>query len=488
MAKIKVLFVTSEVTPFIKTGGLADVSASLPAALRSMGVDVRLLLPGYKTVMEQCKSFKNLTKFASPSDFPSARLLSGRMANGTPLYLLDCPELYQREGGPYQDAQGHDWKDNAIRFGLLSKVAALLGSRDSSLLWHPDLIHCNDWQSGLTPAYLHFSEAGAVPTLMTLHNLSFQGNFPSDTVERLGLPLTCFHMEGLEYHGGMSFLKAGLYYATHLSTVSPTYAKEIQTDDLGFGLQGLFRTRQHNLTGILNGIDLDEWNPATDPHLSSHYSKDQMRGKVKNKQALQQSMGLSIDPTVPLLGVVSRFTHQKGLDVLLEIVPDLMNLPIQLVMLGSGEPAMVQAAQDLAQRYPDKMAVRSSQNDEALAHQIEAGADLFIMPSRFEPCGLSQMYSQRYGTPPIVHATGGLSDSVVDCTPQTLADGLATGFVFTEMDADHLFEVIGRAVTLYGHQKSWQVLCKNAMAQDFSWKISAQAYLNLYQQLAETGR
>ena len=483
MAKIKVLFVTSEVAPLIKTGGLADVSASLPVVLRDIGVDVRLLLPGYKAVMEQCKGFKNITKFVSPPGFPSARLLAGRMANGTPLYLLDCPELYHREGGPYQDLLGNDWADNALRFGFFSKVAALLGSRDSPLLWHPDLIHCNDWQSGLTPAYLHFSENGTVPSLMTVHNLSFQGNFPLSTIQELGLPLYSFHMEGLEYYGSMSFLKAGVYYATHLTTVSPNYAKEIQTDELGFGMQGLFRARQHNLTGILNGIDLDEWNPATDPHLAWNYSIAQWRNKVKNKLALQEQMGLLIDPSIPLLGVVSRFTHQKGLDVLLGIVPDLMELPVQLVMLGSGESLMVKDAQNLAQRYPNKMAVRTSHHDEVLAHQIEAGADLFVMPSRFEPCGLNQMYSQRYGTPPIVHATGGLSDSVVDCTPQNLADGLATGFMFTEMTASQLFDTIEQAVILYGHKKSWQALCKNAMAQDFSWEASAQSYLNVYKQL-----
>jgi starch synthase len=483
MAKIKVLFVTAEVTPLIKTGGLADVSASLPVALRGLGVDVRLLLPGYKTVMDQCSSFKNVTKFSSPAGFPSARLLSGRLNNGTPLYLLDCPELYQREGTPYQDTQGNDWSDNVMRFGMFSKVAALLGSSASPLIWRPNLVHCNDWQSGLTPAYLHFTEEGAVPSLMTLHNLSFQGIFPSSYVQQLGLPSASFHMEGLEYYGSLSFLKAGLYYATHLTTVSPSYAKEIQTDALGFGMQGLLRTRQHNLTGILNGIDLDEWNPATDPYLTHHYSSARLKGKAMNKQGLQQSMGLPIDPEVPLLGVVSRFTQQKGLDVLLEIVPRLMELPVQLVMLGSGEAGMVEAAQDLARRYPRKVALRVGPNEVDLSHQIEAGADMFIMPSRFEPCGLNQMYSQRYGTPPIVHATGGLSDSVVDCTPQTLADGLATGFMFTEMSSNHLFDAIQRAVTLYGHKKSWQALCKIAMAQDFSWETSAQAYLRVYQQL-----
>ncbi|NNM80442.1 MAG: glycogen synthase GlgA [Gallionella sp.] len=481
MAMMKVLFATSEVAPLIKTGGLADVSGALPAALRAIGVDVRVLLPGYTVVMAQCQSYEVVATFATLVGFPTARLLSGKMANGVPLFVLDCPALYQRDGGPYQDARGNDWPDNAKRFGLLSKVAAILGGRATPLAWHPNLVHCNDWQTGLAPAYLHYKRS-AVPSIITLHNLAFQGNFPPATVRALGLPASSFGVAGLEFHGFMSFLKAGMFYADHITTVSPNYAKEIQQDELGFGMQGLLADRSHELTGILNGIDVVEWNAASDSHLAKHYDSADLSGKAINKQAVQKSMGLAVAPDVPLLGVVSRFTHQKGLDLLLEIAPRLMELPVQLAMLGSGDAAMQQAARDLAERYPGKIAVMIGFS-EALSHQIEAGADMFIMPSRFEPCGLNQMYSQRYGTPPIVHATGGLSDSVVDCNPESLKDGSASGFVFSGMTANNLFNTILRAVNLYREPKDWLTLCKNCMAKDFSWEASAKAYLAVYRKV-----
>jgi len=277
----------------------------------------------------------------------------------------------------------------------------------------------------------------------------------------------------------MSFLKAGLYYAYHITTVSPNYAREIQGDDLGFGLQGLLRTRSSDVTGILNGIDTDEWNPETDRHLPDHFSASRMAGKALNKQALQSRMGLDVNPDVPLLAVVSRLTHQKGLDLLLEIAPRLLKLPVQLAILGSGEAFMQQAARDLAQEYPGKLAAMIG-FDEALSHQIEAGADMFIMPSRFEPCGLNQFYSQRYGTPPIVHNTGGLADSVVDCNPATLKEGTASGFVFSGMTADNLFATIQRAVGLYRDERKWKALRRNCMTKDFTWETSARAYREVY--------
>lgn len=478
MAKLKVLFATSEVAPLIKTGGLADVSGALPAALRSIGVDVRVLVPGYPKVLAELQKHKVVASFENLPGFPLARLLSSTMVSGVPLWVLDCPALYLREGGPYQDIDGHDWPDNALRFGMLSKVAALLAGSDTPLTWHPDILHCNDWQTGLAPAYLHFT-ADVVPSVITLHNLAFQGNFPAQTVQELGLPASCFDINGLEFFSQLSFLKAGLFYADHITTVSPNYAREIQQEALGFGLQGLLSTRKDDLTGILNGIDIDEWNSATDPYLTNNYSSARMLGKALNKRALQSRMGLSLEPELPLLGVVSRFTHQKGLDVLLDVVPQLMELPVQLVMLGSGAAVLQDSARELSQRYPGKIAVRNG-FDEALSHQIEAGADMFVMPSRFEPCGLNQMYSQRYGTPPIVHATGGLADSVVDCTAETLKDGSASGFVFSGMTAENLFATIQRAITLYRHPRQWKTLCKNCMAKDFSWQNSAEAYREVY--------
>ena len=483
MPEIKVLFATSEVAPLIKTGGLADVSGALPAALHAIGVDVRILVPGYNQVMSQLGPYEVEANFEGLLDISSSRLLSGKMPNNVPVFVLDCPDLYQRGGGPYQDTSGHDWADNAQRFGLLSKVAAILGSSASPISWHPDLVHCNDWQTGLTPAYLHF-EKEAVPSVMTIHNLAFQGVFPPSTLDNLQLPGSCFSIEGVEYFGNLSFLKAGLFYADHITTVSPNYAKEIQEDVLGFGMQGLLTTRRDDLTGILNGIDTNEWNPETDQYLARTFSSAHMAGKAADKEALQNKLGLNIEPDIPLLGVVSRFTQQKGLDLVLEIAPLLTELPVQLAMLGTGDALMQKTARNLAQLYPGKIGVMIG-FDEALSHQIEAGADMFVMPSRFEPCGLNQFYSQRYGTPPIVHATGGLADSVVDCTPQTLKDGSASGFVFNGMTAENLLATIQRAVGLYKDHHNWKVLCKNCMAKDFSWETSAAAYLNVYLKVLE---
>lgn len=478
MNDLKVLFATSELAPLIKTGGLADVSGALPAALRSLGVDVRVLLPGYTPVIAQLPRHDVVATFDFLPGFPPVRLLSGDTENDVPLLVLDCPELYQRAGGPYQDNGGHDWPDNARRFGLLSKVAALLASGTSPLAWKPDLLHCNDWQTALAPAYLYFAQS-PTPSVMTIHNLAFQGIFPPSTLHELHLPLSSFAISGVEYYGNLSFLKAGLYYADHITTVSPNYAEEIQQEALGFGMQGLLAQRRDHLTGILNGIDTDEWNPASDSHIARKYSAARMAGKAANKLALQQRMGLQPDPDVPLLGVVSRFTHQKGLDLLLEIAPRLADLPVQLVMLGSGDAKMQDAAHELASRYPGRIGAYIGFSEE-LSHLVEAGADLFVMPSRFEPCGLNQLYSQRYGTPPIVHATGGLADSVVDCTADTLANGSASGFVFSGMTTDNLYATIQRAVELYRDEKRWKELRKNCMGKDFSWQRSAEAYREVY--------
>ncbi len=478
MTEIKVLFATSEIAPLIKTGGLADVSGALPAALRDIDVDIRVLVPGYPKVMANLGPHEVVATFPVLPGFPASRLIFSIMKTGVPLLVLDCPVLYQREGGPYSNPNGHDWPDNPLRFGLLSKIAAILGSDESPLSWHPDLVHGNDWQTGLTGVYLSVAK-GAVPNIITIHNLAFQGNFRPIKVQLLRLPPASFSVNGIELYGNMSFLKAGLYYAYHITTVSPNYAREIQGDELGFGLQGLLHARREDVTGILNGIDTDEWDPETDKHLSGHFSATRMTGKATCKQALQSRMGLEINPDVPLLGVVSRLTHQKGLDLLLEIAPRLMELPVQLVMLGSGEAFMQKEATELTHRYPGKIAAMIG-FDESLSHQIEAGADMFIMPSRFEPCGLNQFYSQRYGTPPIVHNTGGLADSVVDCNPDTLKNGTASGFVFSGMTADNLFATIVRAIDTYHDERKWKSLRKNCMGKDFTWETSAKSYREVY--------
>lgn len=480
---LRVLFITSEVHPLNKTGGLGDVSAALPAALRQLGVDVRLLIPGYPQVLSGLKHKRKVTELGNLSQFPPAILLSARLpvsaSIDVPVFIIDCPGLYRREGSPYLDAAGHDWPDNALRFGLLAKVGAILASDASPLAWHPQVAHCNDWQSGLTPAYLHFHRGTKAASLMTIHNLAFQGVFPPGSVTQLGLPAASFDINGVEYHGEMSFLKAGLYYANHIVSVSPTYAREIQTAPLGFGLQGLLAGRRKHLSGIVNGIDTVEWDPATDPCLARNYTARRLAAKAANKRALQQLLGLTVDPNILLFGAVSRFTHQKGYDLLLQVAPQLTKIPAQLAILGSGETTLEQQLLLLARAHPGTIAVRLG-FDEALSHLIEAGADSFLMPSRFEPCGLNQMYSQRYGTPPVVHATGGLLDTVVDCNPTTLADRTASGFLFHSMTPGNFLAAIRRASITYHDKSTWRQVQRNGMAKDFSWRSSAAAYREIY--------
>jgi starch synthase len=481
--RLTVLFVTSEVAPLIKTGGLADVAGSLPAALMHAGVDIRVLVPGYKQVMEGVKSKGRLASFPALGEMPASQLLAGKLPSGVPLLIVDSAPLYDRPGGPYQGTSGNDWPDNAVRFGLLSYIGAVLGSAASPISWRPRIAHANDWQAGLAPAYLHFMPGEKARTVMTVHNLAYQGIFPPTTGSRLGLPPSSFSPNGVEYYGNMSFLKAGLHYADHITTVSPNYAREIQQEPLGMGFQGLLAHRAATLTGILNGIDTDAWDPETDPYIARYYNAARLPAKQENKHALQQRVGLAVDDKIPLLGNIGRFTHQKGLDLLLEAAADVVRSPAQLVVLGSGDAKLQDEFIALARAHPGRVAVQVGY-DEGLAHQIEAGADIFLMPSRFEPCGLNQMYSQRYGTPPVVHDTGGLHDSVVDSAPDTLADKTATGFVFAPMTPERFLVAVHRAVAAYHDKKGWRQLQKNGMARDFSWDASAQRYIELYESLA----
>jgi len=483
-SQLRILFATSECAPLVKTGGLGDVSAALPAALKALGLDPRILLPGYRPVLAQLSKCREVARFAATADFPAARLLQGQTPSGVPLYALDCSELYDRAGGPYQNEAGSDWADNALRFGLLSRVAALLGSADSPLGWQPDVVHCNDWQTGLAPAYLRYAAGARAATLQTIHNLAYQGIFEPQFVATLGLPPESFTPDAVEYYGKLSFLKSGLQFADAITTVSPAYALEIQSEPLGFGLQGLLAARRDCLSGILNGIDTGLWNPATDPLIAGRYDADTLAAKAINKSALQRRLSLAPSPAVPLFAVVSRLTAQKGLDWLLAIAPQLLALPAQLAILGSGEPQLERSFRSLAESHAEQVSTTIG-FDETLAHLIEAGADAFLMPSRFEPCGMNQMYSQRYGTPPIVRATGGLADTVVDCTPATLADGSASGFVFHAPSARALLAAAERAARTWRDSASWHALQRNGMARDFGWEASARRYAAIYARLAK---
>lgn len=463
---MRILFVTSEIHPLIKTGGLADVSASLPAALQALGMDIRILIPGYPGVLS---GMKDACECAS---LPEGRLFSASMPDtGVPIFAIDHP-LYHREGNPYVDELGFDWPDNAARFGLLSKTAALLSSENSPIDWKPEIMHGNDWQSGLAPAFMHFS-GSRVKSMMTIHNLAFQGNFSPEWVRKLGLPAFSYAMHGVEFHGHLSFLKAGLYYSNAITTVSPSYAVEIQTPEMGCGMEGLLRWRRHEVHGILNGIDLSEWSPESDTYLTVNYDASRLDAKTVIKRELQGLLGLEQRDDAPLLGIVSRLTYQKGLDLVNDCADALFEQGAQLVVLGAGESGMEQYFQKLAQEYPGKCASTIGY-DEALAHKIMAGADIFLMPSRFEPCGLNQMYGMRYGTPPIVRKTGGLADSVTDGE---------TGFVFEKADGNSLSSAVSRALACYRNPEAFRRIQQNGMRQDFDWRNSANSYLALYESM-----
>lgn len=475
----KILFVTSEAHPMIKTGGLADVSGSLPKALAELAQDVRLIMPNYQAI----KTYGDVRFVCSLRvDNRQVNLLETQMPDSqVTVWLVDYPEFFNRPGNPYVDGQGNPWADNADRFALFCRIAVEVAMDRAYLDWRPDIVHCNDWQSGLVPALLSL-EPGRPASVFTIHNLAYQGLFPAKSTQALNLPGQLWNPEGLEFHNMLSFIKGGLVYADHITTVSPTYALEIQTPTFGYGLEGLLGYRKDCLSGILNGIDIDLWNPETDPLIARHYRAASLPDKQYNKSELQRRFALPVNGRVPLFGLVGRLVEQKGIDLIIDCLPEMMAMPMQLVLLGAGDKDYEQRLQNLAHVYPDKMAV-SLGYDEPVAHLIEAGSDVFLMPSRFEPCGLNQMYSQRYGTLPVVRKTGGLADTVIDALPETITDLTATGFVFNEASASSLLEAVKRVMILYNNQKTWAKIQANAMSKDFSWRHSAEQYLMLYRSL-----
>ena len=463
---MRALFVTPECAPLMKTGGLGDVSAALPAALRALGHDVRVLIPGYPPVLERLSELREAARL---------ELLGteSRLLESGDFLVLDCAPLYRRDGGPYQSADGADWADNPQRFGLLSRTAALLGGAASPLAWRPQIVHCNDWPCGLAPVYLSFERSRAA-AVMTVHNLAFQGVFDASWMKALALPAATFSIEGIEFYGRLSFLKGGIAYADAVTTVSPSYAREIQTEEQGCGLDGLLRARREVLSGIANGIDAEIWDPQRDARIAQRYGPYTLERKAANKEALQRRLGLAVDPGLPLLGTVCRFTEQKGIDLIAAAGDEIVGLPAQLAVLGTGERRYEEALRALAERHGGAAAVVVA-FDEDLAHLVEAGADFFLMPSRFEPCGLNQMYSQRYGTPPVARATGGLID--------TVADG-ETGFLFERPESGELVAALRRALAVWRDPRRWRDLQRRAMERDFSWAAPARQYAALYSRLA----
>jgi starch synthase len=475
---ISVLFVTPEAAPLVKTGGLGDVSAALPAALRKLGVDARILLPGYPQVLAADPNATELARVAALDR--GVRLLDSQLPNGVPLVIADCPDLFARDGGPYQSDAGTDWEDNALRFGVLSKLAAMLGSNESPFDWLPDVVHVNDWPAALTPVYLrHLGEPHAA-TVVTIHNLAFQGNFPTSDVKALRLPREALGPDQLEYWGKVSFLKGALTCADAITTVSATYAREIQGEAQGMGMDGVLRARFKDLHGITNGIDTAEWDPLADRHIACRYGPLTLEKKYENKLALKRRLGLPGGNEKPLMGMVSRLTQQKGVDLLVGATDALLAMGAQIIVVGVGERDLAAAVKMQALRHPDDF-VAVNEFDESLAHQVEAGCDMFLMPSRFEPCGMNQMYSQRYGTPPIANATGGLVDTIEDDARSSTSK--PTGFLMGDTTSGALELAARRAIAAWKDPRRWRSIQLNGMAKDFGWEESAKKYIEVYRKM-----
>ncbi|MEG3640057.1 glycogen synthase GlgA [Magnetococcus sp. PR-3] len=474
---MRVLFVTSEIYPLIKTGGLGDVAAALPAALMEHGVDMRVLVPGYPSVLEGMRHKGQAIVLGELFGHGDVRLVPGYLPDSEVfIWALDIPTLYDRPGNPYLSHDGLDWGDNAIRFAALSRVAALIAEAGGFLGWRPDVLHAHDWQAGLASVYLHFSGNRHCKTIQTIHNIQFQGNFPAKVIHEIGIPTSAMHVYGAEFHGNFSFLKAGLFYSNWLTTVSPSYANEICTPAYSFGMEGLLKDRAHQLHGILNGIDYGAWDPRTDPLIAHNYAPDKVDEKIHNKRALQKEMGLIEEDDRPLFGMVSRLTDQKGIDLVLEAVPAALSAGAQLVVLGSGDLAYEDRLRELAAQNPHLIAVHIGY-DETHAHRIQAGVDILLVPSRFEPCGLTQLYAMRYGTLPLVRRTGGLADSVENIH----SEEHGTGFQFEHADGMSLLTTMLHAMGCMRNKTLWKKAQQRAMHMDFGWRKAARAYMHLYE-------
>jgi len=491
---LRVLSVTSEAVPLIKTGGLADVAGALPAAVSPHGIEVTTMLPGYPAVIAGLGRRRAVHTWSSLLG-ERARLLSGTLGD-SPLLVLDAPALFAREGGLYNDPAGQDWPDNWRRFAALSRAAADVASGAMVVRGKPrafDVLHAHDWQAAMAPAYLRWTtpEQGAenaapVPSVITIHNMAFQGWNGAEVFPDLGLPASAWSVDGVEYHGGISLLKAGLVTASAITTVSPTYAQEIRTPEFGMGLQGVIAARGGDVSGILNGIDTQVWNPGSDPAITRRFTARALSRRVANKRALEAEFGLEPGegPRAggPLFIVVTRLTSQKGMDVLLDTIDHLAGIGGRLALLGSGEPGLEAGFQAAATRHPGQVAVRIGY-DEALSHRMQAGGDAILVPSRFEPCGLTQLYALAYGCVPVVARTGGLADTVIDANPAALAAGVATGVQHGAVSVDSLSAALSRTAALYARPDEWLRLQRNGMSADFSWAASGKAYADLYRSL-----
>ncbi|MDP8177378.1 glycogen synthase GlgA [Pasteurella skyensis] len=478
---MKILHVCSELYPLLKTGGLADVMGALPFAQKEIGLDTRVLLPAYPSII---KGIVDTSIVAEFDNFAGHIILRYGEYNGLGVYLIDVPHLYNREGNPYHDQNYNDYSDNYKRFALLGWVGAELAT-GLDPLWQAEVVHSHDWHAGLSSAYLAHKGSPA-KSVFTLHNLAYQGKFAYHHLAEIGLPDSMFNINGLELYGEISYLKAGLYYSDVVTAVSPTYAKEITTPEFAYGLEGLL-TALHNdgkLTGILNGVDEKIWHPNNDPFIKDHYKLRSMTKKRKNKEKLQSYFNLPQKPDSLLFVMVTRLTEQKGVDLLIESAEEIVKQGGQLVILGSGASYLEEGICHLAEKHPNNIAVKIGY-DEVLSHLLIAGGDIILVPSRFEPCGLTQLYGLKYGTLPLVRATGGLADTVVNSSSENIKERRATGFVFEQPTVAELTKAIESAFALWQKQRLWFSVRAIAMEQDFSWKVSAQGYQKLYKNILQ---
>jgi starch synthase len=478
----KVLAVASEAFPLVKTGGLADVVGALPAALAHHGIEMRVMMPGYPAVMAALKEAKPVHQYDDLFDGPG-RILAGR-AGILDLMVVDAPHLFDRPGSPYLGPDGKDWPDNWQRFAALSRAAADAGGGVIKA-FVPDIVHAHDWQAALAPAHLKFAAGRAAKSVLTVHNIAFQGQFPATIFPSLGLPDAAFAISGVEYYGGVSYLKGGLNYVDAITTVSPSYAEEITTPDFGMGLDGLLRERRHMLTGIVNGIDMSVWNPASDEHLALTYvPRNFVQRRQANKRAIEQRLGLEVGDG-PLFCVVSRLTWQNGMDILVQCLDGLVGQGARLALLGAGEAPLESDFTEAATQYKGRVGVMIGY-DESLSHLLQGGADAILIPSRFEPCGLTQLYGLRYGCVPVVSHVGGLADTIVDANEAALDQESATGLQFLPVDASALARALDRAIRLYADRKAWNSIQKAGMKTDVSWEKSAARYAQLYKKLLQS--
>jgi len=480
---MNVLQVSAEIFPLLKTGGLADIAGALPGALNAAGCDTRVLLPGFPAIMADLQNSTLLAELNAPWGERFA-VRQGYLASlNLTAYVIDAHALYWRPGSPYEDVQHKPYTDNYRRFALLGWVGARLAA-GLDAYWQPRVVHSHDWHAAMVSAYMAFApvQRTYVASVYTVHNLAYQGVFAPRHFFELGLPIAAFGVDGLEFHGQLSFMKAGLYFSDHITTVSPSYAREIQTPEQGCGLDGLLRARAADLTGVLNGVDEATWNPAQDSAIAFNFDADKTAGKARCKAFLQEELGLAVKADAPLFGIVSRLTEQKGLHLVLAVLDELLARGGQLVLLGAGDRAMEQAFSERAAAHPQAMSVQIGYN-EAYAHQIFSASDVTLVPSRFEPCGLTQLYGLKYGSLPLVHHVGGLADTVVDCSLEDLANQTANGFVFHRFEVAQLRRAMARAFALYARKTEWRAVRARAMKQPLGWDAAAAQYIDLYRRL-----